>query len=78
MAKGTCDCCDARDVELSRGFVAGIETFACACCCGDEPPDQCPDCGTRYPCKPGCPAMLLGPYTEDPENKTLMERIKGK
>lgn len=43
MAKGTCDVCEAEDVELSRGFVTGIETFACAKCCGNEPDDQEPD-----------------------------------
>lgn len=37
MLKGTCDCCEARDVELVLCLVTGIETFACAKCCGDKP-----------------------------------------
>lgn len=47
--KGACDVCEAADVELSRAWVTGIETFACSKCRGveeDEPPFfECPDCG---------------------------------
>lgn len=33
-ATGTCDCCDARNVELSRSELAGLETWACDECRG--------------------------------------------
>ena len=33
---GRCDCCDAKGVPLQRAWVTGIETFACAACCGDD------------------------------------------
>lgn len=29
---GSCNCCNAQDVEVSRAFVTGIETFACNGC----------------------------------------------
>jgi len=40
MARGTCDVCDASNVKVSRVDVTGIETYACAKCCGD-PPRRC-------------------------------------
>lgn len=37
MAKGSCDVCDAQNVRISRCDAAGIETYACTKCRGDEP-----------------------------------------
>jgi hypothetical protein len=33
---GTCDVCQAENVELARGWVTGIETFYCAEGCQDD------------------------------------------
>lgn len=30
MKIGTCDCCEAKNVELSRAELAGLETWSCA------------------------------------------------
>lgn len=37
MTKGNCDCCDRRNVMLTRCWATGIETFACDVCL-DHPP----------------------------------------
>lgn len=29
MKIGTCDCCEAEDVELVRSYLAGMETWSC-------------------------------------------------
>ena len=31
---GNCDCCDRKDVPLTRTEAFGIETHACLICCG--------------------------------------------
>lgn len=35
--RGSCDVCDAQNVRISRCDAAGIETYACTKCRGDEP-----------------------------------------
>ena len=38
---GTCDCCEARNVVLHKRLApGGIETAACASCCGLDPSDD--------------------------------------
>lgn len=51
-ATGTCDCCDARNVEVCRCWVTGIETFACEDCRS----------GTRRP-RPRAEASYGGPLS---------------
>lgn len=47
MSKGNCDCCDRKDVELRRTEVTGIETYACAVCCGGDEDSFDEDCICR-------------------------------
>lgn len=36
VREGQCDCCGAYPRELSHVVAFGIETCACAACCGDD------------------------------------------
>jgi hypothetical protein len=38
--RGSCDCCNAQDVELSFCIVTGIETYACAKCRGIDEDEE--------------------------------------
>lgn len=54
MTAGACDICNAQNVEITHGYVSGIETFYCAegcvrgCSCGVYCQDLGPSGGCRY------------------------------
>jgi len=54
MARGTCDCCDAQNVRVSRVWVTGIETFACTKCSGGDArrceTNECDGDGSCFAC----------------------------
>jgi len=39
-AYGDCDCCDRKNVALAQAWIAGLETWACAVCRGEEPDEM--------------------------------------
>jgi hypothetical protein len=55
VAIGSCDACNAQNVRIHRADTCGIETYACAKCCG-EPPCRC----ETNECDPGGECMNCG------------------